>query len=1352
MPTEFSSTVRSEDRTGADSRAFGEITATASGPQLGAARIHGETPLSPNLAGVEADTSQTRCVSASPLHAVRETANPSAAPWHHRDTVVLSPSDADTLGAMNDETDLVTPLAQAPRTLQSQPETPKVATWRDDNSQSAISERHARVENNFPHSTHKLYELPAPDSAMGPPAKAGTSILSQISAMVSDEASAPYSQNSTGRSTSSAIHRIQPRLSTGCPKDPAQIPDQSPTSRGNRTPDGEGNDLDLYADYNGIVKGLRDEMGQPLRLAESRKPSPEPQHQQIESETADVETVRESQNDEQPRYSTERPMSFIAGPADQDGKPQDQINQSATPDNVRMRRARRQRENHVEQHYAPPGGTVYSELPADSLDPPWNPVQSTVTSSASPPGNPLRAVKSLDPTRPAKHAYIDPTHFSGQMHSQQPSPGTQSAHGQLPQNSHISNLALHQPQAKRVLPVLQITPGLPREQSPNHASQYQDSGQELKSQQELRQQEQQQTDHVPFQGIENRHSISSAQSSVYEVPKPHEKSSSKGKVSSIFKKFGGNGQTTSQQQSSAEKSGHLKSSASVKRPSVDQQSQTSQKSFFDLRKQRNPAAFYSIPYQQSTRDVQEYSDQRSQTDTAGAGKSKRFSGLGAIFGKDGSTVDGMATKFKFSSSKEDKKGLKSQGHSAQTQIRREWDSVKQLYKPLQDQQSQQTQSPTPSIGDTRPEEGSAFLQTKQIAQEYQAQQDGQQSPQSSKYSVHTGSLTQNHPALVDRMGQTLPESPLGEYYRPGVEQAGDDQGAYAATVAARQQYEQLQAQRQTQAVYGQSNHRDLRHEQQQQQPSHPLSGQAAHVPWPRQHSMREPDHGKSSWNAASSEPKYEATPIPAAYSHVSGAYVASLEQQEQPVYPPRHVQTTQALPNHVIPQFSDPWMPVISPQVSAQSQMYPGSQPHSQGSTMHVVSPISHSASMYNSPHYHGFQQTHRPRIASVSDVHQQDRPWHLNLPAGATEQEIVRARQGQYMQALFNAQQQQQAERAAGSPSPHTPQHTTPTSAAPREYAPGGGFRELLPTNSSQPYPAPHSGSPLYEQSLPTRRHPAYEQQVPARSGPSPQPAAYPLSASSNPTNITSPVNPLTNISHSPTRTAVPNMQMYENDRQHQQRHDPSPTENVYQTPLGRAPQYDVQIPDEAPPSYDGIGVPNEGMHKTRPDAVRPPNINTNVGVEHPSQRPGSRPRQPSIGMLQHPQPASMAASPQRTLSDMGAESLRRQLLQQENLQQMERVQRERERREALARERQQREAARARARELERSVSVGGQVGSLRSIGGSFNGGVGSWERSGSHHRQVFELPALEDDEPVMKATSYPGQEWTPPVWDGE
>lgn len=171
--------------------------------------------------------------------------------------------------------------------------------------------------------------------------------------------------------------------------------------------------------------------------------------------------------------------------------------------------------------------------------------------------------------------------------------------------------------------------------------------------------------------------------------------------------------------------------------------------------------------------------------------------------------------------------------------------------------------------------------------------------------------------------------------------------------------------------------------------------------------------------------------------------------------------------------------------------------------------------------------------------------------------------------------------------------------------------------------------------------------------------------------------------------------------------------------------------------------------MDKTRSDRPRPPNISTDTDFAGRGRQQDARQRQPSIGILQHPQPASMAASPQRSSADMGAESLRRQLLQQEEQARMERLQRAQIQRAESDRERHEREMARARARELERSASGGGRVGSLRSVAGSRNGGTPGWERRGSTSRPVFELPAVEDDEPSMKATSYPGQEWVPPMW---
>jgi hypothetical protein len=196
------------------------------------------------------------------------------------------------------------------------------------------------------------------------------------------------------------------------------------------------------------------------------------------------------------------------------------------------------------------------------------------------------------------------------------------------------------------------------------------------------------------------------------------------------------------------------------------------------------------------------------------------------------------------------------------------------------------------------------------------------------------------------------------------------------------------------------------------------------------------------------------------------------------------------------------------------------------------------------------------------------------------------------------------------------------------------------------------------------------------------------------------------------------------------------------YQHPLpSQQPDYDQHPPDEPPPSYSGPGIPNEGMDKERP---RPPNILTDADMR--GRERDLRQRQASLGLLQHPQPASMAASPQRTSADMGADILRRQLLEQEERERQERLQRAEIQRAESERERQERELARARARELERSVSGGGRVGSLRSAAGSGRGNAPGLGRQTSTSRPVFELPAEEDDEPVMRATSFPGQEWVP------
>ncbi|KAH6620317.1 hypothetical protein C7974DRAFT_399446 [Boeremia exigua] len=371
-----------------------------------------------------------------------------------------------------------------------------------------------------------------------------------------------------------------------------------------------------------------------------------------------------------------------------------------------------------------------------------------------------------------------------------------------------------------------------------------------------------------------------------------------------------------------------------------------------------------------------------------------------------------------------------------------------------------------------------------------------------------------------------------------------------------------------------------------------------------------------------------------------------------------------------------------------------------------------------------------------------------MNFPAGTTEQDIVRARQKQFMKQQFASQKQAQAERHAASPSPRSsPDKQTPPYSAPLEQpqAHGGGFREVLPRMSPQPFAAPHS-APL------DRRSP---QHTPSHSQGG---GGWPLHATPNQIESAQTVAgpPLASQGlRTPVYTGeVERHPSHVHEPQHaaygDQRYEPTPPADMQRVLPLQQPGHDDDEIDDAPPSYDGPAAPTVGMEKSNPDRPRPPNIITappNDGRQHEG-----RPRQASLGLMQHPQPASMAASPQRTAPHMGAESLRRQLLQQEEHARMERIQRSQLQAAQRQREQQERDAARARALELERSVSGGGRVGSLRSVSGSHNGGAGGWERrglQGSTNRPVFELPALEDEEPVMRATSFPGQEWVPPMY---
>ncbi|KAL5377409.1 hypothetical protein PMIN06_010079 [Paraphaeosphaeria minitans] len=509
------------------------------------------------------------------------------------------------------------------------------------------------------------------------------------------------------------------------------------------------------------------------------------------------------------------------------------------------------------------------------------------------------------------------------------------------------------------------------------------------------------------------------------------------------------------------------------------------------------------------------------------------------------------------------------------------------------------------------------------------------------------------------------------------------------------------------------------------------------------------------------EPQYDTPQIPAAYTQVTGAFVSPRLEQG----PSRAEESADA--RSYSRQYSDPLMQSISPQVSALATSPPNVRQNSSDS---VVSPISDpSPGPMAGPSPPPNLRPQKQRMTSITEQVQSERPWNLDLPHGATEQEIVRARQRQYMEQQLAAQEQLHAERTGRSPSPRSgqsQQSASPAPPAPTQAQPphrgGGGFRELFPRSSPQPYPVTDDpetrGWQPHEQQVPSPPiapapvHPAQFQ--------SPSPVGYPLPMSPDPTNLRSPVNPAASMMpppplpaktpHAPinapfadAHTTRPISQGAASDRTQDSLYDPPPPPASYQHPAYRGqPDYDDLAPADEPPPYSGPGVPNEGMDK---DAARPhpPDVVTDRG-----RLPEPRQRQASLGILQHPQPASMAASPQRSSADMGADILRRQLLHVEQRERADRMQQAEARRAETERERAERDRARARARELERSVSGGGRVGSLRSAHGSARNGASGFERgpgSGSG-RAVYELPAEDDAEPVMRATSFPGQEWVP------
>jgi hypothetical protein len=1519
-----------------------------------------------------------RRVSAAPfqvVHAVEEYAasDSSFASWDCNSVIAKSISGSSQPDDMRDESDLVTPVAQVPRIVQH--------GQADEAERSNGTSRMSVTPNNYfggheiPSHT-MLHPQQSQDLTVPERSK---SMLSMISSMVSEGGTpiSPASSNA-GRSTPSTIRRMQRDSPEKSALMSGQIPEESMTSNGDHTPTTKDDDFDLYADHNGIVKDVRDENGQPLRVAQS--PEITQQTKQIVPATA---ATSEAHSGDRPRYSTERPMSFISGSTDQDGRPQDQLNQPLKQGNPATRavteqppsQSRQAMPTSSEPNYSSTSSNQVAHRPDATGTQRPGPQFQRSAQAPIPSDDQFREANNTATSVPSQPSLIasEPTQPSTLTSPLQESQIRGASPGQpMPQRSALQGRTM----------MSDHDPRFPTQSSGPHSG--------PRNEYEFQQQMMRLQAQYPHpQGANGPGPRTGPQVPIQQTSKQQDKPSSLPKLSSVFKGLGGKFQSNSQQVaplnpalrpdmqlSTTDPNRNASYHSAVSSLNQEQQpsrpreesvpftpptrpreqpvsftpphrppsngaeshfsrvSQTSTQvqptdSRIDLRKPANPVPFQGIPPKVLPHGVtlQNGQPQQYRASTNGlpeTGKKKRFSTLGNIFGRSG---EGQPAKPKLS--REEKKAQKAQRHSTAPPMQvtpSQWPPQSPQFRPQQSgmpyppgqypphqihpvgshftpsqtmslgsiqsaqsidpygpsQHYQQAQPKLPMQQQTQgvpSEQSSAYLRTKQLAEQHQAQKALAPSTQTmgpTRSSTHA--LSTSFDQHAPQSHQTSYGPPPGGYYNPNPISPIPEQAAYKTTQAARllaeQQRQQAplvqgaygashsdqqQQQYQQLSIHDQEAHRALqaerlRFEQQrlrleieqrahavptmeraQQHQEPPAPRNAAHgAPQPqrqqvahthtgrqqpvqvRQHippqneangashdellrahherqqleqqlrSQQYADRVQPALNTRSAsgplpqysantqvpvsqrhvssrvEPQYETPQIPAAYSHVSGAFVSPRDWEQQAHYGAPHEPMVPI--NQYERQYSDPRMPSLSPQVSAQSQMPPNNRTHSDASTVSVVSPITTPAQDVTSVPSPPVSRVQQPKMSSISEVHQgtPERPWHLNFPEGATEQEIVRARQRQFMQQQFTAQQQQHAERIAHSPSPRGSSHSQspalPTAPASVSQQQGGGFKELLPRGSPQPY----QQSQLLQTSNQMEHDRASGNMAPrgyspTRLEPAAQPAAYPLPMAPESVNARSPVNPLADAlsappaspkpPHSPMHSMMSNSQIASSPgRQHvvstREQYEPSPPQEEHYLP---PPPEEQSLPDEPPPSYDGPGVPNDGMDKSRPDQPRPPNIAINPNA----QRDDPRPRQPSIGILQHPQPASMAASPQRSSADMGAESLRRQLLQQEEHARMERIQRAQIQRAESEREKQERDAARARARELERSVSGGDRVGGIHSVAGSRNGGQPGWQRRGSSTRQVFELPAVEDDEPAMRATSYPGQEWVPPVW---
>ncbi|PSN60737.1 hypothetical protein BS50DRAFT_197223 [Corynespora cassiicola Philippines] len=1409
--------------------------------------------------------------------------------WDQDSIAAPSQSDGSQLGDRPDESaSAIPPVPQLPPAVQQHDEKPDGVE---------VPARPSKITvYNTPPQDHPSQSVSSQDSLQQPMSESerlsanrrSQSLLSVISSMVPADGAPISPASSQGRSRPSSRNRQQVPSAKVSPLS-EQIVEEPAVQVEQRTVNGAtaaDDHFDLYADHDGIVKGVQDERGQPLRVptdqpAEARKGAQQPASAPTSAPAPEIPKAPAvpPMTEEETRYSFERPMSFVSGPRDSHGRPQDHINRPGTghadvPPVPQIPNRIQEQQRPLHSNGIISGGrsdvsSLQNSQRSHVRTPPHSNVSPPPPSNASPPPQasppPTLAHRPLlQEARQPGGPYQDPRMMQDPRFQDPRLAGDPRMHGMAP-GQPIPQDPQMQGQIYAQDPRLQqpgMSPPGPRNQFEfqQQLMQRQAMGQRMPSneQQQIQAMGSQPPPPPPkneeksrpklssvFKGLASKSSAHSQQHSQHNIHQQENRAPSHLSASSQDPNRSGSYQSTlgdlpSEQiaakmrdpRMANQRPGSMGAESFLSHESTRAQAADSR---LDLRHPASPPPFNGIPPPQPPQGVQFPSKQAppmraSMSAVPEPGKKKRFSALGNLFNRNSGGQ--VPTKVKLS--KEEKKAQKAQKHSTappmQLPPQQTWSQHQQQQQQQQQQQTRAQQQGVSPYGQAPPRPFPGMAASPQTMSPMSPQSIGSQGMMSQSATSH-GMMS---PQSATPQGMMSPQGPMSQgmispHMQPpnGFQQhpahfQRPDASAYQDT---RQIAQAFQAERPPQSAegprpgmppqpfsHGQPTQapgygppvdgyykpdskppvRDQvspgvpQYQQQQPQPAAPQNNTNRRVTSPAStHSPQSMVSPISQRHVSSPlrEPQYDTPQIPAAYNHVQGAFSSA-----GPQFPPHNAQPGR--PTHQYGrQHSDPHMQQLSPQVSAQSQMPPNQRTHSDSSAS-VVSPISSSPGVPSTTPVSN-QRPPKQRMSSISETTtHSESGWNLNIPEGATAQEIVRAQHHQYIKQQLAAQQQLQAERSGRSPSPRTSHHTQSPSPHPPEaqqqgHGQGaGGFRELLPRHSPQPYPVhqPPRHSPdnasYHDRHSPAPSHsPHPEQPAPIHPGQMQPPAAYALPISPASADVRSPVNPIANsmppppapppkIPHSPMHAGFPGShaspphtphtpqhQIHNHDYDHDPRHSHGHSHDDDPEPPYHEPDYDQQPPDEPPPSYDGPGLPHDGMEKER-ERPRPPNILT--GLPLPSSNPRhpneSRQRQASIGILQHPQPASMAASPQRSSADMGANILRRQLLEQEERERAERLQRQEAQRAESQRERLERERARARARELERSVSGGGRVTSLRSVGGSGSGRPPGWERRGSGAgaqggaRMVFELPAEEDEEPVMRATSFPGQEWVP------